>query len=78
MLDDATELRSMEDAYEKLHSKYLRLFDLVDQWENLARRYHKKSNTSEGYAYEHLIASAQTLEMCATHLKIKLNDTQGG
>ena len=74
MLDDATELRSMEDAYEKLHSKYLRLFDLVEQWNNLAQRYHKRSNTSEGFAFEHLIASAQTLEMCAENLKIKLKE----
>jgi len=47
--------------------------DLIKSWERLAERYREKMTTAEGYAYEHLHASASTLEMCAEQLKAKIN-----
>ena len=46
--------------------------DIIKSWERLAERYREKAKNAEGYAYEHLQASASTLEMCAEQLKDKI------
>ena len=46
--------------------------NLIKQWERLAERYHEKAKDAEGFAYEHLQASASTLEMCAEQLRAKM------
>ena len=49
------------------------MIDIIKSWEQLAKRYREKAKNAEGYAYEHLIASADTLEMCAEQIKINLD-----
>jgi hypothetical protein len=51
--------------------------ELIKSWENLAIRYQKQAINTNGHAYEHLIASATTLEMCAEQLKLFLQNSRG-
>jgi len=50
--------------------------NLIKEWEKLAERYHEKAKNAEGYAYEHLQASASTLEMCADQLRLRLSQVR--
>ena len=52
--------------------------EIIENWENLALRYRKKAQSSDGYAYENLVASASTLEMCAEQLKLFLHSQTVG
>jgi hypothetical protein len=51
--------------------------DLIKGWEELAERYRRKADNMEGYAYEHLIASASTLDICADQLRRHISQTVG-
>ena len=50
--------------------------DIIKSWEKLAERYREKAKNAEGYAYEHLQASASTLEMCADQLRLRLSQVR--
>ena len=50
------------------------IMDLIEKWENIARRYKERLKTAEGYVYENLHASASTFELCAEQLKHTLEE----
>lgn len=49
----------------------MKLTELIDTWEKLGDKYDKlASNSTDSYAIDRLLVSADILRLCATQLKI--------